>query len=118
MIILGRININVYITFHRRSSNFKNIVNNFLDFHLFITKRVQPDEGLKFTALICGVLVYDIANNSLVHNGRFHVLLGKSSEERRGSAVTYLYMKAHLHMNQMIVYLNVIIGNPTNFRIL
>ena len=118
MIILGRININVYITFHRRSSNFKNIVNNFLDFHLFITKRVQPDEGLKFTALICGVLVYDIANNSLVHNGRFHVLLGKSSEERGRSAVTYLYMKAHLHMNQMIVYLNVIIGNRTILRIL
>lgn len=91
-VILGRINIDLHISFHRGPSDLKIVVINFLDFHLYIIKRVQQKQGIKPSARVCGLLVHDNPNNPSVYNGRFHVLLDQGLEKRRRSPTTYFYL--------------------------
>ena len=91
MMIGGR-DRDVHISLYRESGDIADVIDNILDIHVLGVERVKSGAFEQHPARVRGLLVYDIADNPLVHNGRFYVLLGEGDTARRGGDAAYLHM--------------------------
>lgn len=106
ILISGRINRNILITFYRSPGYFENFVFDFLGLHLHRIKRVQQKQSIQFIAWICGLLVHGNPSYPSFYHGWFYVLLGQSGEKGRRSPASHLY----LILNSLYTFLLLLIA--------